>query len=146
MKKNKTTQPVKEAGAAAINISLYKEKITVRHSHEKGQILFTKKAVKGDWDSIWNAIKNKQGTEVKVFPNGFSAWHETHFEIVSAINSQLSISEDNMSNRVKYAQGTGGLYELAEELTNKFEKMHQGREWDGDFFDEVEGFIKEELK
>ena len=38
-------------------------------------------------------------------------------------------------------QGTGGMYELAEELTDEFEKLNADREWDGEFFDEIEEFI-----
>jgi hypothetical protein len=41
--------------------------------------------------------------------------------------------------------GTGGLYELAESLTDKFEGMHKGRSWDGEFFDEIVRFLDAEL-
>jgi hypothetical protein len=33
------------------------------------------------------------------------------------------------------------MYELAEELTDRFEKMHEGYEWDGDYFDTIEEFM-----
>lgn len=39
-----------------------------------------------------------------------------------------------------------GLNELAKELTDKFENIHQDREWDGDFFDEIEEFLEIELQ
>jgi hypothetical protein len=42
--------------------------------------------------------------------------------------------------------GTGGLYELAEELTDKFEIQNAGVEWDGEYFDAIELFIKTELE
>lgn len=37
------------------------------------------------------------------------------------------------------------MYELAEELTDKFETLNQNREWDGEFFDEIEAFLIEEF-
>ena len=42
-------------------------------------------------------------------------------------------------------QGHGGLYELAEELTDEFELLNKGRVWDGEFFDEIEEFLSEKL-
>lgn len=83
----------------------------------------------------------------KTFPNGFTSWQETHFEVAAAIAAKLS--EDVPAGRVAEVQenhGHGGLYELAEELTDKFEESTQGREWDGEFFDEIEEFLENELK
>ena len=42
-------------------------------------------------------------------------------------------------------QGAGGFYELAQELTDKFEMLNKDREWDGDFWDEIEQFLESEL-
>lgn len=80
----------------------------------------------------------------KLFPNGFSSWQETHFEIVSYIKDDLKRGLKTMFTNISENQGTGGLYEIAEELTDKFEKQHKGREWDGDFFDEIESFMLKE--
>jgi hypothetical protein len=38
--------------------------------------------------------------------------------------------------------GTGGLYELAESLTDDFEKLNAGRLWDGEFFEEIWDFLE----
>lgn len=46
-----------EAGAAHILIELEDSEIIVRHGSDKSVILFQKKARKGDWDKIWDAIK-----------------------------------------------------------------------------------------
>jgi len=83
----------------------------------------------------------------KIFPNGFSSWQETHFEIVSAI--ALEMQKDELSGKVKEfhdESGYGGLYELAEQLTDIFEKQNEGRDWDGDFRDVIEEFIEKYLK
>lgn len=83
----------------------------------------------------------------KFFPNGFAEWQETHFEIVQAI--VLRHTRDNCVGVVKdrhEAQGHGGLYDLAEELTDKFELMHQNKDdWDGNFLDAMDDFIFDEL-
>jgi hypothetical protein len=84
---------------------------------------------------------------MKKFPNGFESWQETHFEVVSYIydlryNSPI---ESNIINDIQLKQGTGGFYELAEDLTDEFEKLNEGREWDGEFFDEIEEFLEKKL-
>jgi len=83
---------------------------------------------------------------LKDFPNGFTSWYETFFEIASAI-SHVARQEfpRGVVAEVQQAQGTGGLYELAEELTDKFEALHTGRHWDGEFFDELEVYMSKEL-
>lgn len=76
------------------------------------------------------------------FPNGFASWQETHFEVVShlAITSDV---EGSLSHQRQAESGTGGLYQLAEEITNKFENAHIGVEWDGDYFDTIEQFLED---
>lgn len=83
---------------------------------------------------------------MKNFPNGFESWQETHFEVVQEI--ALRLSKDVISGRVndEYSEGgTGAMYDLAEELTDIFEKRYEGYEWDGEFFDVIEEFLEEEL-
>lgn len=79
----------------------------------------------------------------KTFPNGFASWMETHYEIVAAFYC------DPKSKRLEQLEnhkGRGGLYELAEELTDKFEKLHEGWVWDGDYYDTLEEFLNIELQ
>jgi hypothetical protein len=84
----------------------------------------------------------------KRFPNGFTSWMETHHEVVEFIT--LVLNERGQINgvvgEVQDSQGTGGLYELAEQWTDEFEKKNKGREWDGEFFDEVGEFLHEKNK
>ena len=88
-------------------------------------------------------VKSKS---TKNFPNGFTSWQETHFEIVSAINTEYSKDEPSGLVAERHSeQGHGGLYELAEELTDEFELLNKGRVWDGEFFDEIEEFLSEKL-
>jgi hypothetical protein len=87
---------------------------------------------------------------MKHFPNGFTSWMETHHEIVKVINQiENSYSYDNTNIVVKTHEekGLGGIYELAEELTDKFEKENKGVVWgeEIEFFDTLETFIENEL-
>lgn len=79
----------------------------------------------------------------KQFPNGFTSWSETHHEVVSAItqNAIQDVSTGVVNERI-VSQGQGGLYELGEELTDEFEKLYEGKEWDGEFYDAIEAFLK----
>ncbi len=88
---------------------------------------------------------------LKKFPRGFTSWHETHFEVVAEIARIRSLEEEEapLNNKVaarEEAQGFGGLYELAEELTDKFEQENKDKTWDGDYFDFIEEFLEKELK
>lgn len=87
-------------------------------------------------------------TEPISWINGVTSFMETHHEVVAAITLSLEESPegDNVAVRRYKEQGTGGMYELALELTYKFELMHALRQWDGEFFDEIESFMENELK
>jgi len=74
-------------------------------------------------------LKQLSTRETDMFPNGFVSWQETHFEIVSAIAKNPEDAH-NKVNDIEATKGTGGLYEFAEELTNKFELKNKGRVWD----------------
>jgi hypothetical protein len=87
-------------------------------------------------------VVGKVSPPTKVFVNGFDSWMETHHEVVSEIARILNIDAGTGLAHERYeSQGTGGMYELGEELTDEFEKLHEGREWDGEFFDEIEAFL-----
>ena len=81
----------------------------------------------------------------KKFKNGFSSWQETHFMIVEAIVK----SESNMgsiANERSETQGLGGLFELAEDLTNKFEQdLLLESINDGEWTERIEEFITKNL-
>jgi hypothetical protein len=77
----------------------------------------------------------------------FNSWVETYFEVVSQITyywRQDKCESPLVLDRYE-SQGTGGLYELAEELTNEFQLMNEGRQWDGEFFDEINEFLEKKL-
>ena len=95
-------------------------------------------------------ILNVYAGNTTKYPNGFTSWMETHHEVVTEITNALTADElepefKNKATRIREEQGTGGIYELAEELTDKFEQLNKGREWDGEFFDEINEFMRIEL-
>lgn len=74
---------------------------------------------------------------------------EVHYEIVDRITFDLM--EDSMlSNpmspftRIYAGSGRGALYEIAEELTLKFQEKYKDYVFDGDFFDLLDAFMDEE--
>ena len=92
-------------------------------------------------------MENKITMEEYKFVNGFRSWIETYHEVVSFMTLQYERDTDFSSPmfKVNEERGTEGWYELAEELTNKFENLHKGRKWDGEFFEELEHFLIKEL-
>ena len=76
----------------------------------------------------------------KQFPNGFESWQETHSEVVQYLSTSLDYS-GSMANLTRENFGHGGLYEIAEQITDEFEKLYEGMDWDGDFFDTIEEFL-----
>lgn len=85
--------------------------------------------------------------ETKHFPNGFDNWAETHYEISSFINKEAESDEthSHVINLILAMDGTGGLYELATELTDEFEALHEGKVWDGEWHDEIDSFLSHKL-
>jgi hypothetical protein len=91
------------------------------------------------------ALLLKNNLMAKEFPNSFTSWQETHFEIVQAITLNYTQGPSGVVRERHESQGHGGLYELAEELTDEFELKNEFRQWDGEFFDEIELFIKQKI-
>lgn len=84
----------------------------------------------------------------KKFPNGVTNYLETFYTVVEKITlglDRLKVVQDRQA-----AQGHGGLWELAEEVTDNFERKYKDHEWGvhsgGDWFDTLEAFIENELK
>jgi hypothetical protein len=71
---------------------------------------------------------------------------ETHHEIVTEITER--INDRTYTGWLRDEQKNNGFcafYDVAEMLTDEFENKFKGREWDGEFWDEIEKFSKEKL-
>ena len=78
------------------------------------------------------------------FCNGFNSWQETHFEVVSYINYELSKDvPSGVIGDTYEASGTGGMYELAENWTDEFEEMFDSEDWtERDYFETIHEYCK----
>jgi len=93
--------------------------------------------------------ENEFLSEKGAFPNGFTEWHETHYEIVQAMTIEwVKDKPKGIVLETQESAGHGGLYDLAFELTNKFEKENVGKAWgiDEEYFDAIEKFTNQNLK
>lgn len=121
--------------------------------------LYTKDQLENDPRALFDAIKDdlkayddkqQNETEQKEFVNGFYSWMETHHEVCEFIGYRLKESEllytENVIIETSSSQGSGGLYTLAEQWTDEFEKLNEGRVWDGEFFNEIGNFLNEKNK
>lgn len=81
-----------------------------------------------------NNLKNK-------FPNDITSYLETFYEISIVIYKQID-KENGFVWKRYINQGTGGIYELVEELTDEFELKHKNEKWiNKDFFEEIDLFL-----
>jgi hypothetical protein len=82
-----------------------------------------------------------------LFPNGIDSWIETHYEVSAALNADAAKDQPSaLVRQWQQAEGSRpGLYQIAKELTNEFENLNKGRQWDGEFYDEIDGFMDGKL-
>lgn len=70
---------------------------------------------------------------------------ETYHQVALCMERQLQIEGSKVTQEYMVG-GTGYIWEETKRLTDKFEELHNGREWDGDWFDTLEDFLYENLK
>ena len=83
------------------------------------------------------------------FPNGFESWQKTHFEVVEVLCfiRDLEVGKVPKSFAELVDQtATEELYNLALNLTNKFEEQTKGQKRERSLFDEIEDFVWSEVK
>ena len=83
------------------------------------------------------------------FPNGFESWQKTHFEVVEVLVYMRNLDEDKKPKGYYEAldQSAGEeMYNLALNLTNKYEEQTKGKEIKRNLFDEIEDFVWSEVK
>ena len=83
------------------------------------------------------------------FPNGFASWQKTHFEVVEVLCYMRNLEEGKTSKSFEEMidnSATDELYNLALELTNKFEAQTKDKPRERNLFDEIEDFVWEEVR
>ena len=108
--------------------------------------LGTSAAIGDKRNQVSELVKHLKEVEIN-FPNGFTNWKDTYFEVVKVLTGEYGKDEQNP----KLAKETtmGGyceLYVIADQLTYEFEKANEGREWHGEFADEVREHVEAYLK
>lgn len=84
--------------------------------------------------------------EHPTFPKDFVSWYETFYEMVAGFYSN---PDNEFLNKIENDQGRGGMWELAKDLTDKFEKKYQDTPWGDegfDYYESIDKFLEEELK
>lgn len=86
---------------------------------------------------------NSKKMNKREFLNGFESWTETYFEVVDYITTIRSMKFiTGIIGETIASNGTCGLWELAVKWTDEFEVLSKDREWNDEFYDEVEEFCK----
>lgn len=82
-----------------------------------------------------------------VFPNGFTSWMETFFEVVNIMTGMIQKEPMPVGISDLYeSQGHCVLYGIAEKLTDNFEVQTQGNNWEeDDWYEEIEKYVVAEL-
>jgi hypothetical protein len=83
------------------------------------------------------------------FPNGFESWQRTHFEVVEVLCFMRDLEEDKKPK--SFAEfidrsASEEMYNLALDLTNKYEEQTRGKKRERNLFDEIEDFVWSEVK
>lgn len=87
----------------------------------------------------------------RTFPNGFSSWYETHFEVsvllYNLINESMEIDNpSDLASETFQKEGRGGIYELSCTLTDEFEELTKDVEWDGQWWEFLIDWLEYRLK
>lgn len=135
----------------------YSKNIYDVHFHYDEKIWFSiyKNVVKQGYENNQQEVKlfiklSDDGLKISEskFPNGFDDWQETHFEMVQRI-CQTEHFNGSKSYKVATEEGIGGLYLLAENLTDKFEQENKGKNWgendETQYVDAIEKFTNKNL-
>ena len=83
------------------------------------------------------------------FPNGFESWHKTHFEVVEVLCFARELEEEKKPKsfaEMADQTATDEMYNLALNLTNKYEEQTKGQKRERSLFDEIEEFVWREIK
>lgn len=89
-------------------------------------------------DCILDTLEVLETDRPPSFPNGFTDWHETHYQVVEMIHMEMDKPDDALPpllHRIQMDEGRGGLWELACQITNAFENKYQGITWGDDDMD-----------
>ena len=88
-------------------------------------------------------------TSIPDFPNGFESWQRTHFEVVEVLCYIRGLEEGKAPKNFEEfvdQSATDEMYNLALNLTNKYEAQTKDKKRERSLFDEIEDFVWHEVK
>ena len=99
-------------------------------------------------DAVRKPVKepNKEVIEKEpVFPKGFKCWAETHHLIVERLTLMNEKPDDEKPQRLLDIDGTGSLWKLCQDFTQRFEEERASKVWDFDYFGAIDEFLNKEF-
>lgn len=79
---------------------------------------------------------------MKKFIGDFEDWQEVHYEVVSHLVINEDLYLDKIDNSERQDKGTGGMWVLAKDITNDFQKEYLNEEWiELDYYETLWDFI-----
>lgn len=124
---------VRRVGSLEI-LSFYRQSLlnNANNSNMKTRLSLDMTLAQGmEWLETFDPSKNgfqSPQEQPPLFPNGFDAWQETHFEMVCRVQA-AALRRGSLSYLRHETDGTGSLYQLAKEMTDGFEAEYAGRLW-----------------
>ena len=109
-----------------------REKAFEHDFHGTEEVLSTDYEVNGESESE----DDNEGVSIDPVDRSSSEYRETYFEMVAYIMEEVDKTRGIAHHRHGH-QGRGGLYELAEELTDEFQLLYGDTEWGSDDTDET---------
>jgi len=73
--------------------------------------------------------------------NYLTEWAETHYEVIERIQE----NPHPVIRQQEHRFGRGGMWMLAQEITQAFMDGYADHEWDGEWFDTLDAFVSNHL-
>lgn len=86
--------------------------------------------------------ENPENNKPTINQEQLKEWSETHYQIVSIVNFQIEQDNGNKFNVIQEREGSGGIMDICHDLTNKFQEIHKDTIWDGEWYEEIELFVR----
>jgi hypothetical protein len=81
---------------------------------------------------------------MKTYIGDFEDWHETHYEVAKHLILNEDLFLERLEESSRKDKGTGGMWVLAKDITNSFQKLHKDGLWEeGDYYETLWSFIDE---
>lgn len=79
---------------------------------------------------------------MKKYTGDFEDWHETHYEVVKHFVLNEDIFLDKIDDSERQDKGTGGMWVLAKDITEAFQKEYENEIWNElDYYETLWNFI-----